>query len=415
MTTEITKRPATALLALPAMKPTAVFDAVVDYIGDRVALDQALESIGLSSRIAKLTNAHSWGVENPALGSERNESGKFADVAENENRLHRFARSAESRYRKLARVPTGRLRQWISAQAANPDTAAVKIIDFEKSHWYRTEDWKEELAAHYDEHHDLDLDDYRAWGVAHTERQYLVALVGLMDDAVEEGEAVRKARRKADEAVRWAAAKRDAEDNPVDSGAIRVCSCLDMAQHVEAGSLDAIFTDPPYPVEYLPCWDELASFALHALRPGGLLLAMSGQMFLPSVIDKLCVPGLRYRWLVSHGYVRPIGNIHAAKVSVGWKPLLAFTREGGHPQHYSEDAFKSEALTAVADKKDHEWGQNVADCTTIALEWLRPGWKVCDPFVGAGALLVGAKAAGCEVSGCDIDAAHVATARSKLT
>ena len=269
------------------------------------------------------------------------------------------------------------------------------------------------LESHKAEYPEIDLEDYRAWDERHSRREYLVALVGLMDDAVEEGEAMRKAQRKRNEAALWANAMCEAEDNPIDNNSIRVCSCKDMAEYVEAGSLDAIFTDPPYPSEFLHCWDELAEFAVHALRPGGLLLAMSGQMFLPSVIDKLCVAGLRYRWMLAYVYQKPRSKYHGVNVSVGWKPLLAFTREGGHPQHYSDDTFMAVPKTG-ADKAEHEWGQTETDCITIAKQWLRPGWKVCDPFIGAGALAVGAQEIGCKVVGCDIDEGHVATARAKL-
>ena len=50
----------------------------------------------------------------------------------------------------------------------------------------------------------------------------------------------------------------------------------------------------------------------------------------------------------------------------------------------------------------------------VAEEWLRPGWRVADPFVGAGALLLAAKRRGCEVVGCDVDGDHVETARDAL-
>ena len=49
---------------------------------------------------------------------------------------------------------------------------------------------------------------------------------------------------------------------------------------------------PPYPKEYLHTWAELAEFAAYALRPGGHLLAMSGQMWLPEVMDAMNIPEL---------------------------------------------------------------------------------------------------------------------------
>ena len=43
-------------------------------------------------------------------------------------------------------------------------------------------------------------------------------------------------------------------------------------------SIDLIFTDPPYPREYLPCYDWLAKESMRVLKPGGFVLAMCGGM-----------------------------------------------------------------------------------------------------------------------------------------
>ena len=40
--------------------------------------------------------------------------------------------------------------------------------------------------------------------------------------------------------------------------------------------------------------------AAGALKPGGWLLAYSGEAFLPDVIERLAVPELAYRWVVKH-------------------------------------------------------------------------------------------------------------------
>ena len=60
-----------------------------------------------------------------------------------------------------------------------------------------------------------------------------------------------------------------------------------LAQHVPAASVDVILTDPPYGKEFLPLWASLAPFAVHALKPGGSLLAMSGHLWLPEVFAAL--------------------------------------------------------------------------------------------------------------------------------
>ena len=200
---------------------------------------------------------------------------------------------------------------------------------------------------------------------------------------------------------------------PPPDGRVHECACKDLGQHVAPGSLDAIFTDPPYPRELLHCWDERAWLAVEALRPGGLLLAISGQMFLPEVLRRLTVYGLEYRWTAALIWRRPREKYHAAKISSGWKPMLVMGKQGPQPERYSEDAYRAEAYRPET-QAGHEWGQDEALMRAVAAEWLTPGWRVCDPFCGAGSLLAAAVGQGCTVVGADVEAAHVAQARRRV-
>lgn len=191
-------------------------------------------------------------------------------------------------------------------------------------------------------------------------------------------------------------------------------ACINMIDRLEPASVDTIFTDPPYPREFLHCYDELAALAVHALRPGGLVLAMSGQFHMHDLLRRMDVDGLEYRWMLAYVYERPRAMIHAAKVSVGWKPILVYQRSGGgQSEFYSEDTFRIPPRKGK-DKANHVWGQNLHGVYAVAKEWLRPGWRVCDPFVGAGSLLLAAKRTGCEVVGCDTNPHHVESARDLL-
>ena len=104
----------------------------------------------------------------------------------------------------------------------------------------------------------------------------------------------RKARQvEADERHAAREARMPSEVEP----RLYVSSCAALVGHVEAESVDVIITDPPYPGEFLSCWDELAAFAVHALKPGGSLVTMSGQTFYLT----LCV-GCTLRGLTTGGW-----------------------------------------------------------------------------------------------------------------
>lgn len=55
---------------------------------------------------------------------------------------------------------------------------------------------------------------------------------------------------------------------------IEHCGISDLT--IEPDSVDLVFTDPPYPEQFLPCWSELGAFAAKALKPGGLVVAQIG-------------------------------------------------------------------------------------------------------------------------------------------
>ena len=228
----------------------------------------------------------------------------------------------------------------------------------------------------------------------------------------EEGKAVRKAKVVEERAARQEAAR--AKTAPMPEGSCIVhAPCHHLPNWVEAASLDAIFTDPPYEESALPVWDDLAKVAATTLKPGGVLLAITGHAWLPQILDRLRVDGLSFRWIIAYTYPKSRAPMHGRGVSVGWKPLVAFTRDGAKPARMSNDVFHA-GPKGAGDKATHEWGQTDADMEAIAREWTEPGWHVADPFCGAGSLIVAAKRAGCIVTGCDIDEAHVNTTREKL-
>ena len=194
------------------------------------------------------------------------------------------------------------------------------------------------------------------------------------------------------------------------------CAVADLHKHIEAGSVDAIVTAPPYPRKFVPVYGDLAHFAVHALRPGGLLMAIAGQPYLPDIFHwmGLAGPRLKYRWIAAYFQQGASQKIHSAKVTVKWKPFLVFTRAGGHPQGYSNDWIDSGPYNA-ADKDKHHWGQTEAGLEAVIREWVKePGSLVCDPICGAGSTLLATRTLGHRVIGADIDEVNVNITREAL-
>ena len=198
---------------------------------------------------------------------------------------------------------------------------------------------------------------------------------------------------------------------PNDRVRLHVASIAEAANHIEWESLDWIVTDPPYPREYLGVYDDLAAFAQHALKPGGSLLCMIGQSYLPEIVQKLCEK-LDYRWTLA--YLTPGGQatqLWERKVNTFWKPVLWFTK-GEYKGDWVGDVTGSKVNDN--DKRHHHWGQSESGMFDLVRRFLYPNMIVCDPFLGGGATGVVALELGCRFIGLDIDQECVTKSEQRL-
>jgi len=180
-------------------------------------------------------------------------------------------------------------------------------------------------------------------------------------------------------------------------------------QHVEAESIDWIITDPPYPKEYLAAYDHLAQLADHALKPGGSMVVMTGQSYLPQIIASLTA-SLRYHWTLA--YLTPGGQaaqLWSRRVNTFWKPLLWFTK-GDYEGDWIGDVCRSDAN----DKRFHHWGQSEGGMADVIERLTDPGDLILDPFLGAGTTGVVAVRMGRRFVGMDVDADCVTTAEDRM-
>lgn len=186
------------------------------------------------------------------------------------------------------------------------------------------------------------------------------------------------------------------------------------AAPIAAESIDVIITDPPYPQEFLPCYEALARLACRVLKPGASCLVMVGQSYLPDVIAGLIRGGLRYHWTLA--YLTPGGQavqVFPRKVNTFWKPLLWFTKGAADASKWVGDVTRSDVNDN--DKRTHDWGQSESGMADIVCRFSAPGDVVFDPFCGAGTTGVAALAHGRTFVGVDIDAGCIAQSTARLT
>jgi hypothetical protein len=181
----------------------------------------------------------------------------------------------------------------------------------------------------------------------------------------------------------------------------------------DVAGVDLVFTDPPYPKQYLPAWSELARWARHALKPGALLVAYSGQSHLPDVLRRLSEE-LTYQWL---GWIHTAGPAVAVKskpIQAGGKPLLIFSN-GALAEPFASRPFSDTVSAEKRTRELHTWQQDEAPAAYYIEALTFRGELVVDPFLGSGTFAAVAHRLDRRVIGSDIDQTAVEATRARLT
>ncbi len=185
--------------------------------------------------------------------------------------------------------------------------------------------------------------------------------------------------------------------------------CGDFRDLMASLTADVIITDPPYAKEYLPLFEDLSKLAAQVVKPGGLVVVMCGQSYLPKIHYQL-EKHLQYLWEAA--YETPGGQsaqLWQRRVNTFWKPLLIYCN-GDYDGKWFGDVVKSE----VKDKRFHEWGQSESGMADIVDRWSEVGDMVLDPFCGAGTTGVVAIQKGRRFIGIDNDKTVIDVARGRL-
>ena len=171
---------------------------------------------------------------------------------------------------------------------------------------------------------------------------------------------------------------------------------------------DFVITDPPYPKEFLPLFEDLAIYSKLWLKDGGLLIVMSGQSYLNEIYEMMS-RNIQYYWTACYltpGQPTPLRQVN---VNTTWKPLLIF-RKGEYKGKIFGDVFKSDGN----DKDFHKWGQSISGMYDIISKMCLPGQSILDPFCGAGTTGIAALRHGCFFDGIEMNIENVNISKARL-
>lgn len=177
-------------------------------------------------------------------------------------------------------------------------------------------------------------------------------------------------------------------------------------------SIDLIFTDPPYPREYLSCYDWLAHEAARVLKPGGFVMCMAGGYFLNKIYAMFeAVPALNYFWEFHHRSNGDAPYIWPRFVVAKTKVILAYSKGEGLPRIKSVlSIFESSSKS----KQFHHWGQDIESARYYIDCFSGPGQTVLDPFIGGGTTLIACGLIGRKCLAFDLDAGAIAISLNRL-
>lgn len=181
---------------------------------------------------------------------------------------------------------------------------------------------------------------------------------------------------------------------------------------IDDESIDLILTDPPYPKEFLSLWNDLGKLAALKLKPGGYLIAYSGQYYLPEVFKLLTAFEIEYIWTFCLYHKGSSQIINNRNIQCRWKPILIFQRK---PLKSLLMTAQDYLISEKAEKDGHDWQQSLDASKKLIEIFSQPGDIVCDPFMGTGTFVHAAHELKRKAIGAEIDTSTFNIAKSRFT
>lgn len=188
--------------------------------------------------------------------------------------------------------------------------------------------------------------------------------------------------------------------------------CDEGMARMQSGSVDVIFTDPPYLADlYTEAYQVLARHAGRLLAPGGYLVTYCPQFHLPVILRILDGSGLAYFWLCAQLNSGAKTIVWSRNAMCGWKPVVIYQK----PPVSAPDQIFIDVLRGVRAKAFHPWQQSIHETLHLLSRLAAPGALILDPFAGTGTNLVAAQLLGMNYHGFEIDPATCRIAQDRLT
>jgi len=150
---------------------------------------------------------------------------------------------------------------------------------------------------------------------------------------------------------------------------------------IGAGTVDLIFTDPPYEKKYHYLYEWLAQEAARALKPEGFLITYAGPYWKHQVMMTLGeYLDYFYDFILMHRGNTSI--LWPRRIITGYKSLLCYTQKGSKALPVTNVLGKYDGTGG--DKRFHRWGQEANTARYYISVFSKEGDFVVDYFIGGG-------------------------------
>ena len=189
-----------------------------------------------------------------------------------------------------------------------------------------------------------------------------------------------------------------------DLGKLYHGDCLEIMPELEP--VDLVFTDPPYPKEFLYCFEYLN---YTPIKPGRFLFIYSGQAFLPEVIGLLSKK-LEYVWCISLFHAQS-QIVWLRRAIAQWKPILVYKKPGD----FKYEKLIQDVVGAMGKNKSyHKWGQPQKEGMKYLDLFTNTRDIILDPFLGGGTTAVTSERLGRQWIGIEIEEKYCEIAAKRI-
>lgn len=197
----------------------------------------------------------------------------------------------------------------------------------------------------------------------------------------------------------------EARLGPYELNTIITGDARELAQAIPDCSVDLIFTDPVY--DRIDDYRWLAETAARVLKPGGNLIAQSGQYYINRIYPVMD-ESLDYIWTIAERY-NLSGAIYQYRILNRWKPYLWYSK-GARLGEWVFDWLDNGIMT----KSFHKWGDNHILFVNLINKLTDFSATIFDPFTGGGTVPAVCKMLGRNYLAFEIDPLTATRARERV-